>query len=237
MAGDGSFSPSDLILLNTDYRRIGPERDRVRRNELVEVEKLVRDFATALTSAELELIEDSLLDQVELENLLDALPPARHATAREKVATLEVKHRGLLERRRDALRELFNTASETLDQVNRRLDLLDEEYLFIRTHLFWIRDQDPIGLDTVGRGAVELRRLASVSLGLAEETTTPKSWRRLTPEFLAAGLVSLVLPMGMFRLRGVLKRRLLHALPPARLHGDSVQTVVKVDMNPAAHED
>ncbi|MDR3619391.1 MAG: hypothetical protein P4L85_08580, partial [Paludisphaera borealis] len=233
---DGSFSPSDLILLNTDYRRIGPEREKLRRNELAAVERLVRDYANALTSAELELIEDSLLDQVERENLLDALPPARHAKAEAEVAKLEVKHRALLERRRDALRDLYGGVSETLDQINRRLDLLDEEYTFIRTHLFWIRDQDPINLATIGRGAGELQRLAKVSFGLAKETTTPKSWRRLTPEFLATGLLALVLPLGIFRLRGVLKQRLLHALPPARLHGDSARSTVKVDMNPVVQQ-
>jgi hypothetical protein len=66
-----------------------------------------------------------------------------------------------------------------------------------------------------------LQRLAKVAFGLAEETATPKEWRRLSPEFLAAALLSVALPVGIFRLRGGLKRRLLRALPPSQLHGDS----------------
>lgn len=220
---EGRLSPLDTILLNTSYRGITPERERLRRNELAEVEKQLSLYGNALTTAELELIEDSLVDQVELLNLLDVLPPGRHAEAGKVVEGLETKHRDLLMRRRDALRKLVERVSETNDQVNRRLAILDEEYTFIRTHLFWIRDKEPIGASTFSRGAVEIRRLAPVILGLAREATTPRSWRRLTPEFLAMALLSLTLPLGLFRLRRSLKRRLFHALPPAHLHGDEAQ--------------
>jgi hypothetical protein len=233
---DGSLSHVDTIRLNSEYLSLVVERDRIRRNELAEVEQQVRDYANALTTVELELINDTIVDQVEHANLLDSLSPERHDTARKVLAEFEAKHRELLTRRRDALRKLVGRASETLDQINRRIDILEEEYSFVRTHLFWIRSQEPIGLSTVARAGSELRQIVPVSIGLARETATVKAWRRLSPEFLAAGFLALVLPMGIFRVRGVLKKRLLHALPPSVRHGDSIKSAVKVDMNPVVQQ-
>jgi potassium efflux system protein len=235
--GEGQLSEYDLLLLNADYREIEPQRDRIRRNEQAKVEALVRDFANALTSAELELIEDSLVDQVERDALLEALPTERHAEADKLVVDMENKHRNLLTRRRDALRQLVQATSETRDQINRRLALLDEEYNYIRTHLFWIRDQPPLSLSTFTRAVGEVRwRVIQGLVGLAEESVAPRSWRRVTPEFLAAGLLSLTLPIGVFRVRSIVKQRLSRALPPSHLHGDASRRVVKVDMNPAAQQ-
>jgi potassium efflux system protein len=235
--GEGQLSEYDLLLLNADYREIEPQRDRIRRNEQAKVEALVRDFANALTSAELELIEDSLVDQVERDALLEALPTERHAEADKLVVDMENKHRNLLTRRRDALRQLVQATSETRDQINRRLALLDEGYNYIRTHLFWIRDQPPLSLSTFTRAVGEVRwRVIQGLVGLAEESVAPRSWRRVTPEFLAAGLLSLTLPIGVFRVRSIVKQRLSRALPPSHLHGDASRRVVKVDMNPAAQQ-
>ena len=38
---------------------------------------------------------------------------------------------------------------ETHNQILRRLHTLDDLYGFIRTHIFWVRDQEPIGLATL----------------------------------------------------------------------------------------
>ena len=53
--------------------------------------------------------------------------------------------------------------------MTRRLRVLEEEYGFIRTHIFWVRDQEPIGLATVPQAGHELKRLAKGLLKLAEE--------------------------------------------------------------------
>ena len=129
-----------------------------------------------LTGVELELIEDSLADQAEHDALLERLAPQRHAQARSHFAELEKRHRSLLERRRDALTKLVARASETMSQVTRRLRVLEEEYGFIRTHIFWVRDQEPIGTGTVRQVGHELRRLL-VGLGkLAREVSEKKAW-------------------------------------------------------------
>ena len=53
--------------------------------------------------------------------------------------------------------------------------MLEEEYGFIRTHIFWVRDQEPIGLATVPQAGRELRRLAKGLIKLAEEAGDRKS--------------------------------------------------------------
>ena len=72
--------------------------------------------------------------------------------AQADFAELESKHRTLLVRQRAVLTKLVARASETLEQVTRRLRVLEEEYGFIRTHIFWVRDQEPIGPDDTHTG-------------------------------------------------------------------------------------
>src|SRR5208282_5128385 len=62
---DGNVSRLDALRLNNDFRRIGPERDRILRNELTSIETQLQYYENTLTSVELELIEDSLAVQVE----------------------------------------------------------------------------------------------------------------------------------------------------------------------------
>ncbi len=59
----------------------------------------------------------------------------------------------LLVRRRTVLEHLTDGTAQTLDQIARRLAILDEEYGFIRTHIFWVRDQEPIGRHDYAGGA------------------------------------------------------------------------------------
>ena len=110
--------------------------------------------------------------------------------------------------------------------------MLEDEYGFIRTHIFWVRDQEPIGLDTVARAGRELRRLGKGLLKLAEESGDPRLWRRPPSEFMTAIVAAVILPLGLFRLRRLLRRRITRALPPSHLHGSQAD-LVKVDMTPA----
>ena len=56
-------------------------------------------------------------------------------------------------RQKAALTKLVTRSTETLEQVTRRLRILEEEYGFIRTHIFWVRDQEPVGLSTLQQAA------------------------------------------------------------------------------------
>ncbi len=223
----------DVFNINADYKRLQPERRRVEREELAVVSKRLADYANALATVELNQIEDSLLDQIDLDDLLDRLPPARHDEAKALWRAMEEKHSDLLGRRRDALGRLVLREQETLEEIDRRLAILEEETSFIRTHLFWIRDQDPIGAATVGLAAGEARRLARVAAGLVRGAATPSEWKPATPGFLLAAAVVALLPMGVFRIRGALRRRLEAALPPS---APPAAVGPAVNMNPVVRQ-
>ena len=190
-------------------------------------------YENSLTTVELELIEDSLADQVEHDAVLERLSPDRHGRAQGEFAILERKHRELLKRQKAALTGLVTRAAQTLEQVTRRLRVLEEEYGFIRTHIFWVRDQEPIGLATAPQAGHELKRLVKGLIKLAEEAGNPAFWGgHLSSEFLTAAAAAVILPLGLFRVRRMLRRRITRALPPSHLHGDHAG-LVRVDMSAA----
>jgi hypothetical protein len=229
---DGDVSRLDALRLNNDFRRIGPERDRLLRNELTTIETQLQYYENMLTSVELELIEDSLADQVEHDAVLERLAPQRHGQARSDFMELERSYWVVLARQKVALTKLVARAAETLEQVTRRLRVLEEEYGFIRTHIFWVRDQEPIGLATVQQAGHELKRLVKGMLKLAEESSDRESWAHSSSEFLTAAVAAVILPLGLFRLRRLLRRRITRALPPSHLHGNQVQPI-RVEMSQA----
>jgi len=229
---DGNVSRLDALRLNNDFRRIGPERDRILRNELTSIETQLQYYENTLTSVELELIEDSLAVQVEHDAVLERLAPQRHSQAQSDFAELERDYKAALARQRVILTKLVARASETLEQVTRRLRVLDEEYGFIRTHIFWVRDQEPLGPATVQRLGRELKRLVKGLLTLAEEATDRRSWAHPSCEFLTAAVAAVILPLGLFRLRRLLRRRITRALPPSHLHGNQVKPI-RVEMSHA----
>jgi hypothetical protein len=220
LLADGNVSRLDALRLNNDFRRIGPERDRILRNELTSIETQLQYYENILTNVELELIEDSMADQVEHDAVLEQLALQRHSQAHSDFAELERSHKAMLVRQKTVLTKLVTRTSETLEQVTRRLGVLDEEYSFIRTHIFWVRDQEPLGLTTVQRLGRELKRLAKGMLTLAEESSDHKSWAQPSNEFITAAVAAVVLPLGLFRLRRLLRRRITRALPPSHLHGN-----------------
>jgi potassium efflux system protein len=213
---DGRVSRLDAIRLNNDFRRIGPERDRLLRNEMSITETRLQYYEDALTAVELELLQDSLHDHDELEALKERLRPARWAEAQKAVADVERAHRALLVRRRGVLEHLADDAGQTHDQIARRLAILDEEYGFIRTHIFWVRDQEPIGVGTISQGARECQHLFKAMLRLAQESVRRRNWGRASAEFVAAALAVLGLPLGLVRLRRLLKAQIGRDLPARR---------------------
>jgi potassium efflux system protein len=198
---DGHVSRLDAIRLNNEFRRIGPERDRLVRNEMAVVEARMQYYEDALTSVEIELLRDSSHDRVEHDLLRERLPPARWAEGEGMLAELDQKHRSLLVRRRAALERLTNDTAQTLDEVTRRLGILDQEYGFIRTHLFWVRDEEPIGPGTVSQGIRECQGLTKALVRMGEETGDGRHWGRPSAEFVVAALVVPILTIGLVRLR------------------------------------
>jgi potassium efflux system protein len=209
---DGRVSRLDAIRLNNEFRRIGPERDRLLHIEMTSAEARMQFYEDALTNVEIELLQDSLQDRSEHDLLRERLPQSRWAEGEAMLDGLERKHRALLVRRRAALERLTDSTGQTLEELGRRLGILDEEYGFIRTHLFWVRDQDPIGLGTLSQGIREFQRLVKDLLRLAQETAKPRHWQP-SVEFVVASLAALCLPVGLVRLRRGLRVLIQRDLP------------------------
>jgi potassium efflux system protein len=213
---DGNVSRLDAVRLNNEFRRIRPERDRLLKNELATVEAQLQYYEDALTDVELDLLQDSLHDRFEHDLLRERLSTSRWADGEALAGELERKHRALLVRRRNALEKLSVRAAHTLQQVTRRLNILEQEYGFIRTSIFWVRDQDTIGRQTITQAAREFSTLIRGLARLVKETTKPNLWGQPSAEFLVTGLALLALPVAILRLHRVLGVRIKRDLraPP-----------------------
>jgi hypothetical protein len=190
--------------LNNEFRRIAPEREQLVRNEMAVVEAHLQFFEDALTSVEIELFQDPLHDRLEHELLKERVSPERWTAGESLLLELERRHRELLVRRQKALEQLAQRSSDTLQQIARRLKTLDQEYGFIRTQIFWVRDQDPIAPGTFWQGAREFNSLLKALLRLAQETMRPSLWNQPSAEFMATALTVLLLPVALVKLRRAL---------------------------------
>jgi hypothetical protein len=210
---DGKVSRLDAVRLNNEFRRIGPERDRLLRNEMATVEAQLQYYENALTEVELELLQDSLHDRFEHDLMRTGLSQSRWAEGETLCVDLEHRQRLLLVRRRDALEKLAERASHTLQQVVRRLNTLNSEYNFIRTNIFWVRDQEPIGLLTITQAAREFNHLLRGVVRLVQETVKPNLWGQPSAEFLVTALAALALPVALVRLGRMLAVLINRDLP------------------------
>jgi potassium efflux system protein len=201
---DGKVSRLDAIRLNNEFRRIGPERDRLLKDEMAKVEAQIQYYENLLTTVELELLQNSMHDRVEHDLLRERLSKERWPEGKALLEELETRRRILLYRRQRALEKLSEAASHTLAQVTRRLGILEQEYGFIRTTIFWVRDQEAIGLETLTQGAREFNVLVKGLLGLVEETVKPTLWGQPSGEFMVTAVGAIVLPLAMLRVRRVL---------------------------------
>jgi potassium efflux system protein len=204
---DGKVSHLDALRLNNDFRRIGAERGRIIRNELAGAANQLTASENALSGVELELVYDARDDRFEFENLVERLPPDRHAQASALFDELERKHTDLLIRQRNALQKLAERADQTHEQVERRLRILDDHFGFIRTNLFWVRDEEPIGTATLVQAQRELKQVGRGLLRITAEACDTKAWGRISGEFLLAGVGLVVIPWPLGRLRRALSRR------------------------------
>ena len=96
---------------------------------------------------------------------------------------LEKKHKDLLAKRKDVLGKLLAQAEETHNQVTRRLRILDEQYTFIRTTIFWVRDSEPLGPATIVQARRETGRLLASMVRLAAEPFDRSQWSPVSAEF------------------------------------------------------
>jgi len=197
LLSDGNVSPLDVLRLKNEFRRIGPQRAAIIRGELAAVKSASTTYENALADAEIDLVNDTRDDRYDRESLLDKLPEARRHDAEAMLEAMEVRHRALLNRSRDVLQKLAQRSDDTQTQVLRRIRLLDEQYAFIRTHIFWVRDVEPVGPSTLAHARDEAIRAARALIKLACEPWDRRLWGKVSPDFVLAmiGLVVLPIPL------------------------------------------
>jgi potassium efflux system protein len=197
---DGKVSRLDALRLNNNFRRIGPERGRIVSHELAAAMRLSTLLENLLSSVEIDLIDSARNDRLQNEDLLQRLAGSRHPEARALFEELDPRYHRLLERKRLALEKLAQRAELTQQQIERRVAKLDEEYGFIRTHIFWVRDQEPIGAVTVAQCQAEVAILGRSLLPLVQEACDRSLWGRVSLEFAVAAMALLALPWPLYRL-------------------------------------
>lgn len=196
-------------LINT-FRRLDTERDAIRRDELARVTGLLARYEGDLVDLELDGLNDARGDRALRENLLNAIPESRKAEARALFEKCEREHRVEDETRHAVLTQLEERAEKARAEVLRRLRILDDQHAFVRTHLFWVRDAQPIGTATVPLLRREARDLARTVLEIAGDPLDRARWERPSPRFLFATAGLVALPYLLYRvrkrLRGLLVR-------------------------------
>lgn len=202
---DGKVSHLDALRLNNDFRRIGAERAAIVRHELAIAANRLTIAENALSSVELDLINDARDDRYELDGLLQTLPKSLHPQAINLFEEIELKHTALLTKQRDSLQKLASRAEQTHEQVLKRLRVLDDHFGFIRTHMFWVRDEEPLGPQTLIQAQREGKQLGRAGVILLRLAVGPKSWGRISPEFLVAAFGLMVFPWPFYRARKALR--------------------------------
>jgi hypothetical protein len=196
------------LRLNNDFRRISRERASIQRNEFAESSSTTAYYENALTEAELNYLNDSRDDRSERDAFLETLPAWRRNQAGAAIDEIERKHKKQLAARKAILEMLLNRAEETHNQICRRIRILDEQYAFVRTNIFWVRDSEPIGEGTLHQARTEARRILGAGVRLAAEPFDASLWTRPSGEFglIAAGLMvlPLVIPYSRRRLKALL---------------------------------
>jgi len=189
------------LRLKNDYRRVWIERSQVARNELDRATNEITRWDNALTAVELDIVSDSRDERYVLDRLLDALPLARRPDALALAAAVDAERRIYLERRRTTLQKIVERAQGIHNQVQRRIQILDDQYAYVRTHILWMPDTEPIGRATLSAIPREFRRLARSVIRIAWEATDRSNWGQVTPEFALLLLLALVLLWPLHRAR------------------------------------
>ncbi len=199
--GDGEVSPLDVLRLKNEYRRIVPERAQVVRTDLAASNAEQAVYQSALNDAEIDLVNDARDDRFDREALLEQVPESRRAEANALLDELETRHKALLNRRRNVLQKLAVRAEEAHTLVVHRLATLDEQYAFIRTHIFWVRDADPVGVSTFAHARDDAFRAARGVVKLALHRDNGRHWGHPSPLFylIVAALALLPWPLHMAR--------------------------------------
>ncbi len=197
------------LRLNNDFRRLSHERGMVQRNELAQSAALNAHYENALTEVELNFINDARDDRFERDAFIETLPAERRAAAGEAIDGLDARHKELLGKKKAVLEKLLDRAEKTHAAVERRLRTLDEQYAFIRTHIFWVRDSEPLSAGTLVQAKRDLAKIAAAAVRLAAEPLDRTLWTPTSADFGLMVVALVVLPPVIIYVRYTLKARLV----------------------------
>ncbi len=223
---DGNVSPLDVIRLKNSFRRIGPIRTSIVKGDLDTIRSELTTFENALADVELDLVNDARDDRYDREALLDKLPEARHHEAESLLDVMEARHLTLMNRLQAVLQKLAQRAENTQSEIERRIRTLDEEYTFIRTHIFWVRDAEPIGTATLLHARSDAVRTARAVVKLGAEVGDRSLWGRVAPDFILAIVGLVVLPWPLRLGQKALDRLRLAAPDPSMTAENAPSAVV-----------
>ena len=215
--GDGDVSPLDVLRLKNEYRRIVPERAQIVRTDLAASNAEQATYQAALSGAEIDLVNDDRDDRHDRESLLEQIPETRRAEATALLDELETRHKALLNRRRNVLQKLAERSEAAHALVVRRLATLDEQYAFIRTHIFWVRDAEPVGISTFAHARDDAFRAARNLAKLALGAEGRGRWGHPSPWFTMTVVALVVLPWPLHLGRRALDRLLVADGSPKEL--------------------
>jgi hypothetical protein len=191
--------------LTHSYRRLASERLGLVNRELGQATFHLSRYENALTEVELDLTNQTHEHQLELETILARLPKPRHPEMMALFETLDQKHRSVLESRRRTLEKLVYRAANAREKILERIKLLDEQRAFIRTHLFWVRDAKPVGVDTVVQVPREVWGVGRAIVALAADFRPDGTQLRLSPIYVVSVLGVAGLPWFVYRARKALR--------------------------------
>ncbi len=166
----------------------------IQRNELAQSAALNAHYENALTEVELNFINDARDDRFERDAFIETLPPARRSAAGAAIDGLDARHKELLGKKKAVLEKLLDRAEKTHAAVERRLRILDEQYAFIRTHIFWVRDSEPLGAQTLVQARRDLAKVAAAAARLAAEPLDRGLWTTTSAEFGLMLIALVILP-------------------------------------------
>lgn len=190
LVDEGRSRGTLAIRLKHEFRKLASIRDAIAKNEIARTEYQLTYLENELTTIEFELLNDARDDQVALDALLESLPPHRHADARRIAESIESRHRVLLEKRRALLERILVHVETAHKEVTRRREILDAKYAFIQARIFWVRDAEPLGKESLVNARRELSGLAAAAANIATEARDRSAWRGASTEFwMALGLV------------------------------------------------
>jgi potassium efflux system protein len=143
-----------------------------------------------------------------VEAAITQLPEGEKAAFTAATADLLTRYRAALQDEKGLLTEAIRLGQQIQITLLARMDTVNELQRYIRSRVFWLRDDKPIGVEAIKPIGGEIRNLALWTRKiLSAETTTWLAESLRSPVAIFYGLILLIaLPVGLFYARQRIRR-------------------------------